>query len=189
MTDVWARIRRWVVGGVAADEAAAVPDVVARATGDDVLPALIAALGSPSPQVARSAASALRKLGPEALVAVPALARLVGTPIPAGATDVQHDYARSDAAYALGDLLAEVARLRETARRTAPAPDGPPPSTLELLLLAARDADAGVRAGAWAALRSYLDDPRVRQAALAALDDPDATVRRHVVATLTPREH
>jgi hypothetical protein len=46
-----------------------------------------------------------------------------------------------------------------------------------------------VRAGAWAALRAYLDDPRVRHAALDALDDPDATVRRNVVGALTPRDH
>jgi HEAT repeat protein len=189
MGGVWEQIRRWVVGAEAPPAEAS--DTVAAACAEDVVPGLVRALASASPQVARAAAAALRKLGPEAIPAIPALLGLASSPIPSDAKDlVQHEHARSDAMYALGDLLALVERLRDaTGRRRAAEPpdDEPPLSTVELLLLGTRDAEPNIRATAWVGLVQYLDDPRVRHAARAALDDADVTVRRTVVATLTPR--
>jgi HEAT repeat protein len=190
MAETWARIRRWLLGGVDPAETSVVPEVVAQACAADVVPSLVQALASPSPQVARAAAQALRKLGPEAVTAIPALSRFAGSPIPAGTSDVQHEYARSDALYCLGDLLAHVEQLRaREARRLAAVPpvDRPPPSALEVLLDGTRDPDATVRSTAWVGLVAYVDDPRVRQAASAALDDPDPAVRRQVVHVIAPR--
>lgn len=182
--DLWQRIRDWVAGP--ADAPA--PDVAA-ACREDVLPGLVAAVRSPSPVVARGGTAALRKLGADALPAVPALAELAGSPIPAADAParVQHEHARAEAAYALGDLLALVSAHRPVRLRRPPDDDAPAPDAVELLLAAADDPEATVRAQAWVGLSRYLDEPRVRHAARAALDDPDANVRRQVVHAVSPR--
>jgi HEAT repeat protein len=190
---VWDRIRQWVVAGVDLAERGRVADVVEQAYRQDVVPELASALGDPSPQVARAAVQATRKLGPAGLGLVPALTRLANLPVPADAdasARVHHDYARHDALHALGDLLAhaEALRQREARQQPPPDPDEPPPSALDVLLRGAADPDVSVRVTAWVGLRPYLDEPRVRHAALRALDDPEPNVRRQVVAAATPRE-
>ncbi len=85
---------------------------VSTAYDEEVLPRLLKALASPSPLIVRAACSTVRKLGAAAAPAVPILTAIAESPLPRGA-DIQQEYARMDALHALGDILAEIERVRQ----------------------------------------------------------------------------
>ena len=85
---------------------------VSTAYDEEVLPRLLRALASPSPIIVRAACSTVRKLGAAAAPAVRILTVIAESPLPRGA-DIQLEYARMDALHALGDILAEIERVRQ----------------------------------------------------------------------------